>query len=123
MPNVMESAASWLGGQLKTLAGKAVSIDYGEVRITETVDGDPLKGWCARQQYDVTDNEGFATALISYDWQFVASELPEDFWKFAGVLITSGEEVYEAMPLANRKWFESLDTSGLLVTIHTKRVN
>lgn len=119
----METAAAWLGGQLKELAGKAVSIDYGESRITETVDGDALKGWCSRQQYDVMDSEGFATSVMSYDWQFVLAELPEDLLKFANVAVNNGTERFEAMPIGSRPWFERLDTSGQLITIHTKQVN
>ena len=123
MPTVMESAASWLGGQLKTLAGKPVFVDYGEVRISTTVSGGELKGWCARHQYDVMDSEGFATSLMSYDWQFIMTDLPEDIWKFANVTVISGTEKFEAMPLGNRPWHERLDTSGKLITIHTKQVS
>lgn len=113
----MESAAAWLGDQLKTLAGKAVTIDYGEVRVEN------ITGWCAQHTYDVMDAEGFATSLRSYDWQFKLADLPEDLLNFENVVVMDGFDKYEAMPLGNRPWHESLDTSGQLITIHTKQVN
>ena len=122
MPNVMETAAEWLGAELKTHAGSSVTIDYGQERVTTTPDDETLTGWCGRQQYDVMDSEGFATSVMSYDWQFLLADLPEEIVKFSNVRITKGEEIYEAVPIGNRPWNERLDTEGLLLTIHTKQV-
>lgn len=120
---MMESGAAWLAAKLKTSAGHVVTVDYGESRVTATPDGDDLTGWCSRQQYDVMDSEGFATSVMSYDWQFVLEDLPEDLLKFANVTITNGSEKFEAMPIGKRPWNERLDTSGQVVTIHTKQVS
>lgn len=117
MPNVLQNAAAWLGAELKRLAARTVVIQYSDVQTDE------LTGWCSRQQYEVIDAEGFATSMLSYDWQFVVEDLPTDLLQFEGLLIVEGYDKYEAMPLGNRPWYEQLDSTGQIVTIHTKQVS
>jgi hypothetical protein len=83
-----------------------------------------------QHEYEVIDDEtGLPTRVISYDWRFIAAELflgdervtPRvgDRWK---PTIDGCQETYEVMPLGKRPCFERADASGVLLTIHTKRV-
>lgn len=120
MPSVMQNAADWLGDQLKTLAGRTVVFVQGPTESAE------LTGWCAQQDYDVMDEEGFATQVRAYDWQFKREDIPAGFTLRAGTVVkeTVGSTVsqYEAMPIGTRPAVENHDTSGQLVTLHTKQV-
>ena len=120
MTNLMQTAAAWLGSQLSVHAARSVVVIQGQ-RLLDAIDA-----WCSRQSYEVTDSEGFATTAVSYDWQFVASDLPDDFVFREGAIFqeTLGGVVrkYEAMPMASQPCYEDLDDSGVLLTVHTKRV-
>jgi len=113
----MQNAAAWLGAQLKVAAERTVVLEYGDDQSEE------LSGWCARHQYDVMDNEGFATAVLAYDWQFLAADLPEGVFDYGRIVVVEGADKYESMPIGNQPWHEHHDNTGQMVTIHTKRIN
>jgi hypothetical protein len=116
MPNLMQRAASFLGEKLKDAAGIAVTLVQGatELEITGTV---------TLNTYDVFDvAEGHPTTFLAHDWTFTAADL-EGLTVRDGATITDADEnVYEALPLDKRPCFERLDSSGLLVVVHTKLI-
>lgn len=120
MPTFMQSGAAWLGSQLKSSAGREVTIRRGGV------DGAPLTGWCGAMQYEADSGEGFVTTFQGYDWGFVTADLPEGFTLRSGDLIveTIGavEKRYEVLPKGNMPSVEETDSSGVMTTAHTKRV-
>lgn len=121
MPNLIQTAAAWLGAQLKESAGIAVTIQRGERCISG------ITGWVGKHDYFITDAEGFTTSITAHDWQLVSADIPGDFLFRPGVVIravvNSVEQVYEAMPLGKTKpCVEDLDTSGVLLTVHTNQV-
>ena len=120
MPNFMQTGAAWLGTQLSTHAARSIIVYQGQ-KLLAAIDA-----WCSRQDYTIVDSEGFATTVTSYDWQFVASDLPSGFVFRDGAILkeTLGTAVrkYEATPLGSQPCCEDLDDSGVILTVHTKRV-
>lgn len=121
MTNLLQDSAAWLGGQLQTAAGRTVDIRQGRQVVTGFV------ATLAMHDYTVADAEGFPTVVNSCDWTFVAADLIA-----AGITLRSGTilretlsgEVreYEAMLIGTKECVEDLDSSGLLLTLHTKRI-
>lgn len=120
MSNLLQNGAAWLGTQMKSAAGRTVKIRQGENIY------DAVTAWHATVDYQVLDSEGFATSLQSIDWRFVAEDLPDGFAFREGDIIeeTVGDDVrfFEAMPLGNQPCSEDADSSGVLLIVHTKRV-
>lgn len=117
----MQSAAAWLGAELKTHAGRVVSVRQGATTHTG------LTGWCGMHEHEVEDPGGFYTKAKSYDWEYVASDLPDGFRFRAGdeVIETVDGVVrrYEVLPLsAAEPEQEEMDSAGVLLKVHTKRV-
>jgi hypothetical protein len=114
----MQTAADWLGDQLKTAAGHVGTYYRNQTaypNITAPV---------AEKTYEEFDQrtEG-ATAVLSYDWTFKAADLPVtpragDLWK---PTINGTEETYEVIQIAGQP-FMRLDTSGILIGVHTNRI-
>lgn len=83
----------------------------------------------AEKEYEVIDASGALTLMQSHDWVFTAADLtsdgeaitprPRDRWK---VTINGTEETYEVLPMGNKPCYERLDTSGILLLVHTKKV-
>jgi len=120
MPNVLQTGAAWLGSQLSSHAVRMITVIQGHRLL------DPLSAWCSRQEYTIEDSEGFTTSLVSFDWQFVASDLPSDFVFRDGAILKETlngiVQKYEAMPLGTKGCCERLDDAGVLLTVHTKQV-
>ena len=120
MANVLQTGAAWLGSQLSTHAARTITIVQGQRLL------DAVSSWCSRQEYTIEDSEGFTTSIVSFDWQFVASDLPSDFTFRDGAILQetlNGKvQKYEAMPLGTQGCCERLDDSGILLTVHTKQV-
>jgi hypothetical protein len=123
MPNLMQNAASWLGGQLQTAAGRTVSIRQG----AQFVSG--ITAWMEGKEYQVADAEGFLTSVQACNWTFVRADLDA-----AGITLREGAIItetlngvareYSAMPIGNLPCVEEdFDTSGILLMIHTKRTD
>jgi hypothetical protein len=92
---------------------------------------EPIRGVPVTHEYEVIDEEtALPTKVISYDWRFVATELvvgnepvtPRvgDRWT---VSIAGVENVYEVLPIGKRPCFERVDSSGVILLVHTKRTN
>lgn len=120
MPTMMESGAAWLGGQLKSAAGRTVSIVRGGAEHTG------LTSWKSSHLLEIVDSEGFTTQVESWDWGFVASELPSGFVFRNGDWIVETvagvEQKFEALQIGARPCVEPADASGIVLKVHTKRV-
>lgn len=121
MTTLMQRGATWLGGKLKTSAGRSVTYRRGPLTSSA------ITGWVARNAYDEAGDEGLQTTVVSDDWSFIASELilnSETITPREGDQIIEGTTIYEVLPLQTRPCYERLDqtTNGLLLLIHTKRV-
>jgi len=118
MTNMMQDGASWLGEKLQDHVGRTITIDTG----TQTFG--PITAAVVEHEYEIYDNEGFFTKVLSYDWTIVASDLtvtlkPGDRITETLDGVTS---IYEIVPLSNRPAVEMQDTSNIILKIHTKKV-
>lgn len=126
MSNLLQRGASFIGDKLKSpaVAGRTVAYRRGQSEIAK------VSAWPSQHEYEVVDEQGFATSVVSFDWTFTTSDLvlrgeaieprPRDV--IAEVL--NGETVtYEVMAIANRPCFEWADTSGILTLVHSRRVS
>lgn len=121
MGNMLEDGAAWLGEQLQAHAGRTVNIRQGK----QTVSG--IVATLAMKEYKIAGVDGFETEVTSCDWTFVRADLDT-----AGLVFRTGAVIeetvagvlkkYEAMELGDRPAAEDLDTSGILITLHTKQV-
>lgn len=114
MPNLMENAAAWLGVRLQSAAGRDVTLVQSGTTLSITA-------WHAMHEYEVMDSDGLLTRVTSYDWT-VAAEDVSSITLRPGATITDGALVYEAMGIGKRPCVEKLDSSGVLLLLHTKRV-
>ncbi|MBI3464295.1 MAG: hypothetical protein HY000_14750 [Planctomycetes bacterium] len=114
MPNILQSGATWLGAKLQASAGRAVSVETGGVTI-------PVTATLVTAEHEVMDSQQFLTRVLSCDWTFVAADLGTLELK-PGTLVHDGADTYQALPLGNRPCVERLDSSGILLTLHKKKV-
>jgi hypothetical protein len=112
--NLLQQGAAWLGDQLNNSAG--VPVTYTRAGVDSV-----LTGVVAQHEYNIDDqNAGLLTSIIMYDWTFVAAELVLTPRK--GDRITANGHTFEVLPIATRPCYEWLDISGILLTVHTKRI-
>lgn len=119
MPNLMQRGASWLGARMKTAAGRSVVIRQGGkapvTGITATI---------SLNDYEVVDEHEIKTVVHAHDWTFVVADLGTfQFRSGDEIEDVDTEEKYEAMPIDKRPCAERLDSSGILLVVHTKRVD
>lgn len=120
MPNLMQRGAAWLGEKLNTVAGREIEYSQnGETAIEITA---PM----AMQAYEVRKGDGSFDSVVFCDWTITATDLG-DLEPVSGDLITEtvgGQTItYEVMPIDKRPCAEWLDTSGILLTVHSKRID
>ncbi len=118
MATLLESAATWLGGQLQTAAGKVVTITQGGLVI------EGVTGWVKATTDDVDQAEDIGTSFHRFDWGFLAADLPDGFEALPGDLISETETDlrYKVVPTRGRPAMVGEDGSGVLVTMHTIQV-
>lgn len=121
MTNLLQRGATWLGGKLKTVAGRSVTYRRGNRSVTITATPQ-------EQQAEVQGVGGVNTVVSWYDWTITASDLV-----LAGETVEplEGDEiaetlngvtiVWEVMPVAKMKHFDWADSSGILLKVRTKR--
>lgn len=120
MPNLMQTGAAWLGQRLNGAAGRTVTITQEHRTLTNVV------GTVAIVDHQVVDAEGFLTKLQTSDWLFTRSDLA-GLELVGGFPLTITETLngvtttWDAFPIPDKDWIEDLDTSGILVVVHTKR--
>ena len=116
MPTLMQNAADWLGDRLKTAAGRTVTIRQGRTTLSD------VTGWCSMHS-EMVDGEVLPIAIRSYDWSFKKEDLGTLKLRNGGTITETldGEQVvYEIIPMGDEPAMERMDTSGILVTVHTK---
>ena len=119
MPNLLQDGATWLGARLKESAGRTVTIRQGRTTLTE------ITATVAMQEYDVKDEDGIATTLLSYDWLFTTADLSGLEFRDDTQIEESMSGVtsrYEAMLIGDKRVAENADTSGILTLLSTRKV-
>lgn len=123
MTTLIQRGASWLGERLKTAAGRSVTLTRG-VTVSSAI-----TGWVASVEYEEVGDDGLTTSVRYDDWTFNADEVLLSAVQIvprSGDVLTeslNGSTIkYEVLPLQNRPEVEWLDSSGILMTVHTKRI-
>jgi hypothetical protein len=118
--NVLQSGAAWLMAQLKSAAGVSITYARGDSQ------SDPITAVVSQHDYEVVDEKsGLMTSVTMYDWTIAAADLvlngsPITPWKSDS--ITGSLGAFQVLPIGKRPCYEWLDTSGLLLTVHTKKL-
>lgn len=108
---MLSDGAAWLGERLKESAG--IELVYAE---TYSLTATP-----SQHEYQIFDQSaGLVTSVLHYDWTITASDLSVTPRK--GDRITCALGTFEVLPIGNRPCFERLDSSGVLLLIHSKKV-
>ena len=123
MSNMLQDAAVWLGDRLKESVGRQVTYARG------VQESDPITGTVVQHQYEVIENDSSVTLLMAYDWTFSAADLviagspikPRPGDRIKETL--NGEPIeFEVLPIGKLPCSEWLDTSGVLLLVHSKKV-
>jgi hypothetical protein len=118
MPTLFQRSATWLGTRLQNAAGRTAT--YTRYSGTTVA----LTAVPSVHAYEVVD-EGIHTLVTS--WDFVIPRDDLGFDPAQGDQITetlnSVATVYEVQPIGSLPCFEWLDSSGLLLKVHTKKVD
>jgi hypothetical protein len=125
MRNLLKNGAAWLGLQMQSHAGRTVRLVVGEYEI------EGLTAVLANKQYDVFDDNANLIRILSHDWTLVAREI-SDSCGFE-IEIVSGSYIeemedgevigrYEALPIGKQPCVEPAGASGILITVHTKKI-
>lgn len=121
--NLMQRGAVFLGQNMQASAGRSIIYKRGSHETAA------ITAWNANQEYDAEDANGVTTTIAMDDWTVFAEDLAFNGAQLtprAGDVITetlNGVTIeYQVLPVAGRKAVEWLDTSGILLLIHTKRV-
>lgn len=124
MSNLLQNGAVWLAGQLKDHAGRSVVLSR-----KGATSSDPIIGTVAAVQYEVVDETGIVTLIKSFDWTFTAADVmlagvqvePRPGDRLAETLNGAAVQ-YEVMDLGKKPAVEWLDSSGIMLLVHTKKV-
>lgn len=124
MTTLMQRGATWLGARLKTAAGRSFVLTRGAASTAA------FTAAVASCEYEEMGDDGLQTSVRYDDLTIVAADVvvsgsqvePRDGDVLAetlnGVVIQ-----YEVLPLQKRPAVEWLDSSGILLLVHTKRIN
>lgn len=123
MTNMLQDGVAWLGGQLKNSAGLTVTYARGSDSVAVTASA-------AFHEYQIVDEEGFSQSVLVRDYILHAADLILDGSAVApriGDVITETiggvAQTFEVLPLDDRRReYQPLDTDGVLLMVHTKRV-
>ncbi len=120
MPNLLDTAATWLVGQLQEHAGRDVVYRRGALEIECT-------GIPGRSEFEVEDTSGATILVQSYDWSFATADLA-----FGGVALIPqrGDEVVETDADGVVRTYAILEANGVqayradparsAIRVHTK---
>lgn len=123
MSNILQDGAAWLGEQLKAVAGVTVAYHRASSSISD------VTATVSLHEYEVLDTDGIMVLIKSRDYIVHAADLV-----LSGSTITprAGDRIvetiggvsqtFEIMPLGAQKEYEPLDTDGVLLRIHTKKI-
>lgn len=123
MTTLMQRGATWLGDRLKTAAGRSVTLTRGATTSSVII------GWVEIVEYEEIGQDGLTTSVRYDDWTFNADEV---LLSAAQIVPRSGDVLtetlngstvkYEVLPTQSKSEVEWLDTSGLVLKVHTKRI-
>lgn len=121
----MQNAADWLGSRLQDAAGRTLSYERGNTEI------ESMTGVANQVTYEIIDSDmSVGSTVLSTDWTFKAAELViggNEIEPRPGDIITEvlrGNAVaYEVVGIGTRPCFEFLDSSGILLLVHSKRID
>jgi hypothetical protein len=113
----LSRGAAWLMDKLQASAGVAITYARNDVQ------SDPIIAVVSQTSYEVVDERsGLMTSVQSWDWTIKAADLTVTPWK-GDRIITTSLGTFEVLPLGKLPCFEWLDSSGLLLLVHTKRIS
>lgn len=117
--NAKGGATAFLGAALKGNTGRIVTI-----RRRGTIIGAGITASVAFHEYQLANEDGSVTVAPVYDWTFTTADL--------SVTLRDGDEIsevlnnvtcrYEVLPIGSSSSVTPADSSGVLVTVHTKKV-
>jgi len=123
MTNLLQDGVTWLGERLKESASVTIVYQRGphvsdDLTVTKSL-----------HEYEVIDTDGIMTTIKSTDYLIHAADLivndtvitPRSDDRVTEV-VGGVSQTYEVMPLGPQKEYEPLDTDGVIMTVHTKRV-
>lgn len=118
----MQRGASWLSDRLQAAAGRTITYRRNQLTVSIT-------GVSVLNEYEAVDDDGFRTTLQIHDWLFAPEDIvlrSETITPRPGDRITetlSGVTVvYEVTPIGDAPCVEWVDTSGIMIRVHTKRI-
>jgi hypothetical protein len=118
--NVLEEGTEWLASELQAFASRAVTYRRGGLVSS------PIAAVPAQQMYEVVDEDGFATSVQYFDWSIPAVDLVLGSARIEprpGDRILDGSVSYDVLPVGKRPCVEPIDPAGILLLLHTRRVN
>ena len=126
MTNSLQSSAAFLIDTLKStsVAGRTVRYERGGETLIEEI-----SGVVEMHEYEVIDADGMMASVTAFDWTFDASDMVVNSVLVEPVrgdriveTINSEEVSYEPLPIGSKPIAEWLDTAGVIVLVHTKKV-
>lgn len=117
MPNLMQNGATWLGERLKDVAGVTVRIELAGAVLVAEITATP-----SAVMYEVPNDEGFLQEVKVHDWEMTAADLGGATLRDGARIIDGDGVEYEILPVGKRPSVELLDTSGILLLVHSKKV-
>jgi hypothetical protein len=118
MPNVLQSAATWLAGMFKEHASQTVTYKRGLAAVS-------LSATLGRTEYSQTDDRGFVTQFRSHDWVITAADLTlgEPAKGDRIIATVNGEsKTFEVLDLSGVNHFDWTDPFKVGMRIHTKEI-
>jgi len=122
MTNMMQDGVAFLGTRLTDSAGVEVTYTRGSGSVTVTAVP-------ALHRYEVIDAEGFGITALSRDYLIHAADLVisgSTIAPRAGDRVTETiggtSTTFEVMAIGAMKEYEPLDTDGLILRVHTKKI-
>lgn len=116
----LQDAIGRLADRLIQQDGRSVDYQQGESTVVSGITAVPTD-----EEYKVFDGDGGFVQVQSTDWIFRVSDL-------AGVAPRPGDEVteiragvvrkYQVMPIDKRPCCEDHDNAGVMVVVHSKRI-
>lgn len=120
MPNLMQRSATWISDRMQAVAGRTITYIRGPATSVTAV-GVPVE-----ERYKTVGDDGCLTWFHSTDWCIAAADLDELTPRPGDRIsetLNGDERVYEVLPISDAEpCFKPTDTSGIRVTVHTKRI-
>jgi hypothetical protein len=125
MANTLQRGAAWLAGQLQQHASRPAMYLRGGIVIAL------VPATVAKNTYQVTDIEtGVVTNVIAFDFTIrrkmlktaAGTQIEPREGDQIRITLNSTPMTYEVLPVADRQCWEWADTSGIMITVHTKEV-